>query len=36
MASELVFPVGLIHRKVGPGAVLAEALFFRYLAGSVP
>jgi ATP-dependent Clp protease ATP-binding subunit ClpA len=28
MASELVFPIGLIHRKVGPGAVLAEPLFF--------
>ncbi|HEV3436889.1 MAG TPA: AAA family ATPase, partial [Gemmata sp.] len=28
MASEIVFPVGLIHRKVGPGAVLAEALFY--------
>ena len=25
MASEIVFPVGLVYRKVGPGAVLAEA-----------
>jgi ATP-dependent Clp protease ATP-binding subunit ClpA len=32
MASELVFPVGLVHRKLGPGAVLAEALFFPELA----
>src|SRR5262245_39339112 len=28
MASEIVFPVGLVYRKVGPGAVLAEALFY--------
>jgi ATP-dependent Clp protease ATP-binding subunit ClpA len=28
MASEFVFPIGLIHRKVGPGAVLAEPLCF--------
>jgi ATP-dependent Clp protease ATP-binding subunit ClpA len=28
MASEIVFPVGLAYRKVGPGAVLAEALFY--------
>ncbi|MCE9563236.1 MAG: AAA family ATPase [Planctomycetes bacterium] len=28
MASEVVFPVGLVYRKVGPGAVLAEALFY--------
>src|SRR5579872_2152472 len=44
MPSEIVFPVGLIYRKVGPGAVLAEALFYpeftrlganRHLAGSI-
>jgi ATP-dependent Clp protease ATP-binding subunit ClpA len=28
MASEIVFPTGLVHRKVGPGAVLAAPLFF--------
>ncbi|VTU01872.1 b family protein : ATP-dependent Clp protease, ATP-binding subunit ClpC, putative OS=Microscilla marina ATCC 23134 GN=M23134_01764 PE=4 SV=1: AAA_16: AAA_2: ClpB_D2-small [Gemmataceae bacterium] len=28
MAAEIAFPVGLVYRKVGPGAVLAEALFF--------
>src|SRR5947208_14198283 len=28
MPSELVFPVGLVHRKLGPGAVLTEPLFF--------
>ena len=28
MPSEVAFPVGLVYRKVGPGAVLAEALFF--------
>lgn len=28
MASEIAFPVGLVYRKVGPGAVLAEALFY--------
>jgi ATP-dependent Clp protease ATP-binding subunit ClpA len=28
MASEIVFPIGLIYRKVGPGTVLAEALFY--------
>ncbi|HUR54960.1 MAG TPA: AAA family ATPase, partial [Gemmataceae bacterium] len=28
MPSEVTFPVGLVYRKVGPGAVLAEALFF--------
>ncbi len=28
MPSEIVFPIGLVHRKVGPGAVLTEALFF--------
>src|SRR5262245_60147284 len=28
MAADIVFPVGLVHRKVGPGAVLTEALFF--------
>ena len=28
MPSEVAFPVGLVYRKVGPGAILAEALFF--------
>jgi ATP-dependent Clp protease ATP-binding subunit ClpA len=28
MSSEITFPVGLVYRKVGPGAVLAEALFY--------
>ena len=28
MPSDVAFPVGLVYRKVGPGAVLAEALFF--------
>ena len=28
MPSEIVFPFGLMSRKVGPGAVLAEALFY--------
>ncbi|MBA4192120.1 MAG: hypothetical protein C0467_29435 [Planctomycetaceae bacterium] len=28
MASEILFPLGLVYRKVGPGAVLAEALFY--------
>ena len=28
MASQIVFPIGLVYRKVGPGAVLAEALFY--------
>ncbi|WP_439631313.1 AAA family ATPase [Gemmata sp.] len=28
MAAEIAFPVGLVYRKVGPGAVLAEALFY--------
>src|ERR1700722_4441763 len=28
MPSEIVFPVGLIYRKVGPGSVLAEVLFY--------
>ncbi|HEV3385049.1 MAG TPA: AAA family ATPase, partial [Gemmata sp.] len=28
MGCDIVFPVGLIYRKVGPGAVLAEALFY--------
>jgi ATP-dependent Clp protease ATP-binding subunit ClpC len=27
MATEIVFPVGVLHRKLGPGAVLAEPLF---------
>ncbi len=27
MATELIFPVGVLHRKIGPGAVLAEPLF---------
>lgn len=27
MPSDVVFPTGLIHRKVGPGAVLTEVLF---------
>src|SRR5262249_55414800 len=28
MPSDIVFPTALIHRKVGPGAVLTEVLFF--------
>ncbi|MDB5307399.1 MAG: ATP-dependent Clp protease ATP-binding subunit [Gemmataceae bacterium] len=32
MAAEIVFPIGLVHRKVGPGAVLTEPLFFPELA----
>jgi ATP-dependent Clp protease ATP-binding subunit ClpC len=27
MAADLSFPVGLVHRKIGPGAILSEALF---------
>lgn len=27
MATELIFPVGVLHRKIGQGAVLAEPLF---------
>jgi ATP-dependent Clp protease ATP-binding subunit ClpA len=28
MASDIPFPVGVVYRKAGPGAVLAEPLFF--------
>ncbi len=28
MSAEIEFPVSLVFRKVGPGAVLAEPLFF--------
>ena len=36
MASEIAFPVGLLYRKVGPGAVLAEALFYPEFARLAP
>ncbi len=28
MASEFAFPIGLVHRKIAPGVVLCEALFY--------
>jgi ATP-dependent Clp protease ATP-binding subunit ClpC len=36
VAKEIVFPVGLVYRKVGPGAVLAEGLFYPEFARLAP
>ncbi|MFO0825098.1 MAG: hypothetical protein U0792_18580 [Gemmataceae bacterium] len=33
MATEIEFPLAMAYRKVGPGAVLAEALFFPEFSG---
>jgi len=36
MAAEIAFPISLVFRKVGPGAVLAEPLFFAEFARLAP
>src|SRR5688572_28649805 len=36
VAKEIVFPVALVYRKVGPGAVLAEGLFYPEFARLAP